>query len=277
VAEAILVLVRHPTEIELLLDAAACLAEIMGGARINALAIRETVEISPAVAATLADRTQALVAARANELQRVLNLEDLFGNWAAAPGKRAENAHWFGAEGVTADIVGEWGRRADVIVMAQPSQDDRLGRQALRMGLFGTDRPILMVPSGPALPGNHLVFGRCIAIAWRDEKQALRAVLPALRWLAGAQQVHVLVGVRDTKISPGVPSVLLERGLTATLHVLPIRPGPVGQTLLSAAHDLQADLLIMGAYAHSPIRELVMGGVTRYMLAHADLPVLMRH
>ena len=50
-----------------------------------------------------------------------------------------------------------------------------------------------------------------------------------------------------------------------------------GETLLSEAHELDADLLVMGAYAHSPLREMVFGGVTRFMLAHADLPILMRH
>jgi nucleotide-binding universal stress UspA family protein len=102
-------------------------------------------------------------------------------------------------------------------------------------------------------------------------------VLPALRWLAGAEQVHVLVGLRDTTHIPEVPPILQERGLTAKLHVLPVRPAPFGQTLLGAAHRFCADLLVMGAYAHSPLRELVFGGVTRHMLAHADLPVFMRH
>jgi len=121
------------------------------------------------------------------------------------------------------------------------------------------------------------MFGRRIAIAWRDEKQALRALLPALRWLASAEQVHVLVGVRDITHAIEVPRVLAEHGLIASLHVLAIHPGPFGQTLLDTAHRLGADLLVMGAYAHSPLRELILGGVTRHMLAHADLPVLMRH
>jgi nucleotide-binding universal stress UspA family protein len=134
-----------------------------------------------------------------------------------------------------------------------------------------------MMPPRRAIPEVDTTFDRHVAIAWRDEKQAHRAVLPALRWLAGAKQVHVLVGVRDTTHSVDVPPVLLEHGLTASLHVLPIRPGPFGQTLLDTAHRVGADLLVMGAYAHSPLRELVLGGVTRHMLAHADLPVLMRH
>ena len=50
-----------------------------------------------------------------------------------------------------------------------------------------------------------------------------------------------------------------------------------GQALLNKAHELGADMLVMGAYAHSPLREALLGGVMRHMLAHADLPVLMRH
>jgi nucleotide-binding universal stress UspA family protein len=59
--------------------------------------------------------------------------------------------------------------------------------------------------------------------------------------------------------------------------VLPIGSEPFGKTLLDKVHRLSADLLVMGAYAHSPLRELILGGVTRYILAHADIPVLMRH
>jgi nucleotide-binding universal stress UspA family protein len=73
-----------------------------------------------------------------------------------------------------------------------------------------------------------------------------------------------------------LPAVLPERGLRARLHALPLR-APFGQTLLDVAHDLAVDLLVMGAYVHSPLRGLIFGGVTSYMLASADLPVLMRH
>jgi nucleotide-binding universal stress UspA family protein len=274
--EAVLVLLRHPEEAGLLLDAAAHLAGIIGSARVNALAIHETIEITPAGGATLADRSEAILAAREKEHQRVRMLERLFDNWTATS-EQASNAHWFAAEGSTSDLVAQWGRRADVIVITRPSADDRLDRQAFRMTLFGTDRPVLMVPPTLAISQAGATFGRRIAIAWRDEKPALRAVLPALRWLAGAEQVHVLIGVRDTSRTFEVPSVMLEHGLTASLHVLAVHPGPFGQKLLDKAHRLGADLLVMGAYAHSPLRELILGGVTRHMLAHADLPVLMRH
>jgi nucleotide-binding universal stress UspA family protein len=59
--------------------------------------------------------------------------------------------------------------------------------------------------------------------------------------------------------------------------VLPVGSGVFGEALLARAHVVGADMLVMGAYTHSAWRELVLGGVTRYMLAHADLPVFMRH
>ena len=119
--------------------------------------------------------------------------------------------------------------------------------------------------------------GASIAIAWRDDGRAIKAVLPALRLLTGADQVHLLQGVRDGTHERPVPAVFQEHGVAAQMHVLPIGDGAFGQMLLDKAHALGADLLVMGAYGHNPLREMIFGGVTRHMLEHADLPVLMRH
>jgi nucleotide-binding universal stress UspA family protein len=107
--------------------------------------------------------------------------------------------------------------------------------------------------------------------------RAAKAVLPALRCLGHAEQVHVLAGMRQGTGPPALPQILIDHGIKAELHVLQIGPGAFGQALLTRAHELGSDMLVMGAYAHSPLREALLGGVTRYMLAHADLPVLMRH
>jgi nucleotide-binding universal stress UspA family protein len=129
-----------------------------------------------------------------------------------------------------------------------------------------------MVPPGPAVP-----FGECVTIAWRDDKRTIRSVLAALRLLSRAREVHVLAGVRAGQPAPGLPEILAEHGIEATLHVLEVGAGVFGEQLLAKAHALGTDLLVMGAYTHSPWRQLVLGGVTRHMLAHADLPILMRH
>jgi nucleotide-binding universal stress UspA family protein len=89
--------------------------------------------------------------------------------------------------------------------------------------------------------------------------------------------VHVIVGMRQSVGQPALPQILLDHSIRAELHVLLISAGAFGQALLNKAHEIGADMLVMGAYAHSPLREALLGGVTRHMLSHADLPVLMRH
>ena len=160
-------------------------------------------------------------------LQRLLALKQAFDKWAAEASEAAP-AHWLEAEGSVHVLVGEIGSRADIIVAARPADNDRPARQAFRAALFGTDRPVLMVP-----PGQVAAFGRVVAVAWRDEKHAVRAVIPALRSLRAAEQVHLLVGLRAGAERPATPKILLEHGIRADLHVLPIGSGPFGQTLLT--------------------------------------------
>jgi nucleotide-binding universal stress UspA family protein len=83
--------------------------------------------------------------------------------------------------------------------------------------------------------------------------------------------------MRNGAPRPAVPDILAEHGIVAALRIIPIDAAPFGGALLADAHAVGADLLVMGAYAHSPLREQILGGVTRYVLEHADLPVLMRH
>jgi nucleotide-binding universal stress UspA family protein len=166
------------------------------------------------------------------------------------------------------------GSRADFIVIARPTaEDSHASRDAFRAALFRTERPLLMLPpDGPAD-----AFGVRVAVAWRNDPRTLKALVPALRLLEHTRDVLVLAGVRAGADSPAIPSVLTEHGLPATLHVLAIDSSPFGDLLLGRARDLGADMLVMGAYAHSVLREMLLGGVTRHVLAHADLPVLLRY
>jgi nucleotide-binding universal stress UspA family protein len=172
-------------------------------------------------------------------------------------------------------LVDEWGRRADFIVLKRP-MDHQLDqeRRAIHAALFGAGRPVLVAPP-EAQPAP---FGRRIAIAWRDDGRTIKAVLSGLRCAAHAEEIHVLAGTRDEAAPPRLPDIFDEHGIVARLHVLPITgQRAFGEILLSTAHQLGADMLVMGAFARHPVRSLILGGVTRHMLAHADLPVLMRH
>ena len=101
-----------------------------------------------------------------------------------------------------ADIAGEVaarGSRADFLVLARPANgDDRATREAFRTALLKSERPVLMLPpNGPAD-----AFGRRVAVAWRDDPQTMKALIPALRLLGRAEEVHLLAGVREGRRCP---------------------------------------------------------------------------
>ncbi len=173
------------------------------------------------------------------------------------------------------EAVEEWGRRADYVVLKRPChRTSEPERQAIHAALFATERPVLVVPPDV----SPAPFGQNVAIAWRDDGRTIKAVLAALRCLRQAQTIHVLAGAREGASKPALPDILDEHGIAAELHVLPITGQSVfGEMLLAKAHELACDMLILGAYARHPMRSLILGGVTRHMLAHADLPVFMRH
>jgi nucleotide-binding universal stress UspA family protein len=269
VTDVVLVVLRRPETAETLLDAAEHMGTLMGGACLNVLAVREPSPASPLAAAALIAEADVGFRGREQEQQRVAELHDIFSRWVR---QATIDARWIEAEGRSATIVAERGSRADLIVGAQPPENDRSARQGFSAALLATNRPVLVVP-----PGTAAVFGRRVAIAWREDRRAVTAVIPALRYLGAAERVDVLVGVRGGEPHPVMPSVFREHGILAEVHVLAIDSEPFGRTLLDVAHRLRTDLLVMGAYAHSPLRQLILGGVTRYMLDHADLPVLMRH
>lgn len=268
----ILVLVEHPETALHTLEAARTLAEIMGSARINVLATRSPPEATILPTEEVLTKRQSL-AIRIHEQDRIAALRAVYDGWIATAQDPDVSIEWTDIEGLADEVVGEWGRRSDFIVLNRLSRREwAIDRLVLQAALFDTDRPVLVVPPAPTN-----AIGQRVAIAWRDDKRTIRSVLAVLRLLSRAAQVHVLAGVRDGATPPQLPEVLQEHGIDAELHVLPIGPGEFGDVLLDEAHRLGADMLVMGAYTHSPWRELILGGVSRHMLAHADLPVFMRH
>jgi len=254
------------------LAAAVCLADLVGGAHISVLVARvPPVSTIMATEEVLTRSTETRL--RAQETARAATLRAIFDAWSATARRPDGATEWFESEAVAPGLIAEWGKRADIIVVERPGRPDHgTTWQVLPAALFETDRPVLVVPPGPAT-----TFGRRIAIAWRDDPHATRAVLSALRYAGQAAEFHLLAGTRPGTPQPAIPEILVEHGVAADLQIIPIGAAPFGSTLLARAHDFGADMLVMGAYAHSPLRELILGGVTRHVIAHTDLPVLMRH
>jgi nucleotide-binding universal stress UspA family protein len=268
----ILALLERPDGALPTLTAARSLANLMGNARINVLATRLPPETTILPTEEILTKRQALDI-RQREQDRVGALRTVFDQWVVTARDPEIVIEWTDIEGVADSVVGEWGRRSDFIVLNRLTQRDRIpDRLVIQAALFDTDRPVLVVPPQPVA-----VIGRRVAIAWRNDKRTVRAVLAALRLLSRAEQVHVLAGVPEGGSPPLLPEVLSEHGIKAELHLLPVGAGVFGQALLTHAHEVGADMLVMGAYTHSVWREMILGGVTRYMLDHTDLPIFMRH
>ena len=182
-------------------------------------------------------------------------------------------------------------RYADLVVISQYNANDKspsVMRDFPAYVLLHSGRPVLIVPYAPPLPLlAPPAAARNVLISWNASKEASRAVSAALPLLQRAGQVHVAIFDAQAHVAehgeqPGAELLqyLARHGVDARVHLLDgggVRRGDIGEALLSQAADLSADLLVMGAYGHSRLRETILGGVTRTILQSMTIPVLMAH
>ncbi len=223
---------------------------------------------------------------RAEAEQRRDRARELYQRHCVAAGLNVVEPHAVGVPGTfavgfrnlvgrEADEVLRVGRLADLIVIARPSAEEEGGLTAtFDAALFDRGRPVLLVPTAPA-PGA----GTTVAIAWDRSREAARAVGAALPLLTAAEKVVIL-----TAREPGSEAEPSELAAYLALHGVAARTwaftpgsGSLGEALLEEAAKAEADLLVMGAYGHSRLREMVLGGVTRSVLSDADIPVFLMH
>ena len=182
---------------------------------------------------------------------------------------------WQEMTGAAEAIVPQAGRLADLIVFAGVgAQADDRRRIAFEAALVGAARPLLLVPQGGA---EHI--GRTIAVAWNGSVESTRALVGAMPLLKQADELHVLTaaGARmEVGQAAALAGYLGSHGLNARQHAL-YPEGSAGAALLTKTKEVGADLLVMGGYGHSRLRELIFGGVTRHVLHHYDMPVLITH
>lgn len=137
--------------------------------------------------------------------------------------------------------------------------------------VLNSGRPLLIVPYA----GNFERFGRKVMIAWDASAAAARAVAYALPILRRADIVEVIVfNLDDEQLGPDVVQYLAHHDVKADL-IRQETDIDVGNSLLSMATDLNSDVMVMGAYGHSRLREKLLGGVTRTVLESMTVPVLM--
>lgn len=176
--------------------------------------------------------------------------------------------------GAEDDKVALRGRMADLIVVGRPKGDEEPALQAtLNAALMDSGRPVMVAPRAPVSS-----LTKSCAIAWNGSAEAARAVAAALPFLIKSQRVTILVAEEEegTPSAQDLENHLAWHGVSAEIRRV-VPSGAVGAALLKAATDVEADLLVMGAYTHSRLRQLILGGVTRHILDHAQIPVLLSH
>jgi len=189
-----------------------------------------------------------------------------------------------GLEGATAsfasvtgreeDLVAQQSRLADLTVVPHPEAgEDVSSSDALHAVLFDSGRPVLIAPqAAPATIGTR------ICVAWNGTAESAAAVYAVLPWLKRAEAVRVLSAEEYQRRGPGAQNLASYLALhDVRVELATFRPidRDVGAGMLGAAREFGADLLAMGAYSHSRLRQLILGGVTRHVLENATLPVMM--
>ena len=174
-------------------------------------------------------------------------------------------------------------RYVDLTILGQLDPDrgeaEIIDRRPEQVAL-ASGHPVLVVPYA----GRFENVGRRVVVGWSATREAARAVNDAMPLLMAADVVNVLTidaheAPRGHGALPGadISLHLARHGVKATIEQTVSGDLSVGDTLLSRAADLGADLLVMGAYGHSRLRELLLGGATRTLLRSMTLPVLMSH
>ncbi|MCK0149890.1 universal stress protein [Marivita sp. S6314] len=180
-----------------------------------------------------------------------------------------------------ARFVASHARFSDLTIVPRPYGDDRgIELEPVVEGaLFEGQSPVVVLP----ISGPELKVPERVAIGWNESAEALRAVRAALPFLKTAQCAHIVVIDPPThgpnRSDPGgqLSQYLARHGVKVEIDVLSKTLPRVSDVMRRHVSDMNADMVIMGAYGHSRFREAILGGATRNMLETSEVPVLMAH
>ena len=188
-------------------------------------------------------------------------------------------------EGIPADFPRQLtlsARHADLAILGQPEEGERWSVRGELIGnlLFSAGRPVLVVP----YIGAKIAVPETVIVAWDGSAQATRAMHDAMPLLMAAKKVIIFIanpenrpGYHGEEPGADIARHLARHGVRADVHREHGGDIDVGNLLLSRVADEDADLVVMGAYHHTRLREALVGGVTRTVLDHMIAPVFMAH
>jgi nucleotide-binding universal stress UspA family protein len=191
------------------------------------------------------------------------------------------SSEWRVADGYVGQILVAQARYADLVVVGQAEPDSPATSTPSNLAETVTmagERPVLIVPHiGVAKPP-----GKTAMLCWNDSREATRAATAALPLLKAAEKTIVLIvdpksGVGRDEAGADVAQWLARHGVNVTVQRDTAGDSDVGGVILSRAADHDVDLIVMGIYGHSRMREWVLGGASRTLLASMTAPLLVTH
>ena len=183
--------------------------------------------------------------------------------------------------GTVATLAARFARYADLtLISPQRPGFEVMQTWVLNGALFESGRPVLLMPAGPtAFPEANKVM-----IAWDASVEASKAVRDAIGLMQKADEVHAVLidpvpSFEGHGPEPGadLAAYLARHGIAATVHRLPKEGKETGEMLRRTATDLGADLMVIGGFGHSRLRERIFGGTTTSIIKNPLIPVLMAH
>ena len=190
------------------------------------------------------------------------------------------NFEWRTAIDDPVDAMTLHARYADLVLIGQTDTSDgtNIAADFPERLVLAAGRPVLILPSVGTFP----VIGKRILVAWNTSREATRALTDSIPLLRLAQSVHVMAvnprsGEHGTMPGADIGLYLARHGVQVEVKSDQGAEIDVGNELLSRAADLDADLIVMGGYGHSRLKEWVLGGATRTILESMTAPVLMSH
>ncbi|HVL19422.1 MAG TPA: universal stress protein [Amaricoccus sp.] len=183
--------------------------------------------------------------------------------------------------GTVTTLAGRFARYADLTLVApQRPGFETMQSWVMNGALFESGRPILLLPKGPTVFPD----ARKVVIAWDASVEASKAVRDAIGLMKAADEVHAVLidpvpSFEGHGPEPGadLATYLGRHGIETTVHRLPREGRETGAMLRRTATDLGADLIVMGGFGHSRLRERIFGGTTTSMMKEASVAVLMAH
>ena len=191
------------------------------------------------------------------------------------------SSEWRVADGYVEQVLMTQARYADLVIVGQAEPDAPPSAPPPDLAEHVTmsgERPVLIVPHiGAAKPP-----GKTVMLCWNDSREAARAAAAALPLLKAAEKTIVLIvdpkaGEEPAEPGADVAGWLARHGVKVTVQRDTAADSDVGGVILSRAADHDADLLVMGIYGHSRMREWVLGGASRTLLASMTVPLLCAH